>query len=259
MAFFIAAGTVSKTVPVTVMAEEILGQNVFDGGPLNQQGALGAGDIPFIKIGTKYARPKDIVYTTFQTEYATKVQFVLRYLTADGSWAYENCYASQADNCEVQTGVWTIKTVIPSNAASGTGKLFKIITTDENAKSVWPVTNIDIQHQDYTVTTSLGAGDFMIVDVSQASVVFDASYLVLPHYDITKDGGKIVKDEHGHELFSTFKYCQKVGYTCYFGSDGYLYRDQIAFDGDKVYYLNGNGTKRLVPVCKWHGLWIYKQ
>ena len=110
----------------------------------------------------------------------------------------------------------------------------------------------------------------------------------VPHYDLTKDGGKfdgsqytkdgsvvtdafffdgeytyylqkdgtpmkdcltyhpdgehiIYLDENGHEVFTNFKYCASVGYTCYFDNQGYLYKDQITFVGDKVYYLNANG------------------
>lgn len=38
-----------------------------------------------------------------------------------------------------------------------------------------------------------------------------------------------------------FYYCSKVGYTCYFDSLGYIYKDQITFVGNKTYYLNGDG------------------
>ena len=57
------------------------------------------------------------------------------------------------------------------------------------------------------------------------------------------DGEHIIYlDENGHEAFTNFVYCPSVGYICYFDSNGYLYKDQITFVGDKVYYLNGNGA-----------------
>ena len=52
----------------------------------------------------------------------------------------------------------------------------------------------------------------------------------------------IYLDEYGHEVFTNFKYCKSVGYTCYFDVNGYLYKDEITFVGDKVYYLNKNGA-----------------
>ena len=56
------------------------------------------------------------------------------------------------------------------------------------------------------------------------------------------DGTHIICfDEKGHEVFMDFQYCSSVGYTCYFDSLGYIYKDQITFVGDKVYYLNANG------------------
>ena len=56
------------------------------------------------------------------------------------------------------------------------------------------------------------------------------------------DGVHIIYfDTDGHEVFSNFQYCPSVGYTCYFDSQGYIYKDQITFVGDKVYYLNANG------------------
>lgn len=57
------------------------------------------------------------------------------------------------------------------------------------------------------------------------------------------DGEHIIYfDTEGHEVFTTFRYCPGVGYTCYFDAQGYLYKDQITFVGDKVYYLNANGA-----------------
>ena len=56
------------------------------------------------------------------------------------------------------------------------------------------------------------------------------------------DGTHIICfDEKGHEVFMDFYYCSKVGYTCYFDSLGYIYKDQITFVGNKTYYLNANG------------------
>ena len=56
------------------------------------------------------------------------------------------------------------------------------------------------------------------------------------------DGEHIIYlDTEGHEVFTSFQYCPSVEYTCYFDAQGYLYKDQITFVGDKVYYLNANG------------------
>ena len=52
----------------------------------------------------------------------------------------------------------------------------------------------------------------------------------------------IYLDVYGHEVFTNFQYCPSVGYTCYFDSQGYLYKDQITFVGNSVYYLNANGA-----------------
>ena len=57
------------------------------------------------------------------------------------------------------------------------------------------------------------------------------------------DGEHIIYlDTEGHEVFANFQYCPSVDYICYFDSQGYLYKDQITFVGDKVYYLNANGA-----------------
>lgn len=59
------------------------------------------------------------------------------------------------------------------------------------------------------------------------------------------DGKHIIYfDNYGHELFNSFQYCKTVGYTCYFDSQGYLYKDQITFVDDKVYYLDENGRMK---------------
>ena len=53
------------------------------------------------------------------------------------------------------------------------------------------------------------------------------------------DGTHIICfDNKGHEVFMDFYYCSKVGYTCYFDSLGYIYKDQITFVGNKTYYLD---------------------
>lgn len=51
-------------------------------------------------------------------------------------------------------------------------------------------------------------------------------------------------DKDGHELFDTFQYCEDVGYTCYFNTFGYLYKDEITFSGGNAYYLDGNGRMK---------------
>lgn len=83
--------------------------------------------------------------------------------------------------------------------------------------------------------------------------VFDGRYTYYAQADGTPmkdrltyhpDGEHIIYfDQYGHEVFSNFQYCPSVGYTCYFDSNGYLYKDQITFIGDKVYYLNANGKR----------------
>ena len=56
------------------------------------------------------------------------------------------------------------------------------------------------------------------------------------------DGEHIIYfDPEGHEVFTNFQYCPSVDYICYFDSQGYLYKDQITFVGNRVYYLNANG------------------
>ena len=81
--------------------------------------------------------------------------------------------------------------------------------------------------------------------------VFDGVYTYYAQADGTPmkdrltyhpDGVHIIYfDEYGHEVFSNFQFCPSVGYTCYFDSQGYIYKDQITFVGKDVYYLNGNG------------------
>ena len=56
------------------------------------------------------------------------------------------------------------------------------------------------------------------------------------------DGEHIIYlDSNGHEVFNAFQYCPSVGYTCYFDSQGYIYKDVITFYNDKVYYLDATG------------------
>ncbi len=54
----------------------------------------------------------------------------------------------------------------------------------------------------------------------------------------------IYLDDKGHELFDQFQYCADVGYTCYFDTYGYLYKDVITFSNDKAYYLDGTGKMK---------------
>ncbi len=51
-------------------------------------------------------------------------------------------------------------------------------------------------------------------------------------------------DDKGHELFDQFQYCADVGYTCYFDTFGYLYKDVITFSNGKAYYLDGTGRMK---------------
>ena len=81
--------------------------------------------------------------------------------------------------------------------------------------------------------------------------VFDGFYTYYAQADGTPmkdrltyhpDGQHIIYfDGEGHEVFSDFKYCASVGYTCYFDSQGYIYKDQITYVDGVPYYLNGNG------------------
>ena len=62
------------------------------------------------------------------------------------------------------------------------------------------------------------------------------------------DGEHIIYlDTKGHEVFTNFQYCPSVGYTCYFDSQGYLYKDQITFVGNNVFYhWNGMVARGLI-------------
>ncbi len=51
-------------------------------------------------------------------------------------------------------------------------------------------------------------------------------------------------DDKGHELFDKFQYCKDVGYTCYFNTFGYLYKNEITFSNGKTYYLDGTGRMK---------------
>lgn len=84
------------------------------------------------------------------------------------------------------------------------------------------------------------------------SFFFDGSYTYFLQADGTPmkgrltyhpDGEHIIYfDENGHEVFAKFVFCEDVQYTCYFGSDGYIYKDQITFNEyGSPYYLNANG------------------
>ncbi len=84
------------------------------------------------------------------------------------------------------------------------------------------------------------------------SFFFDGSYTYFLQHDGTPmknyltyhpDGEHIIYfDSYGHEVFNDFKYCDAVGYTCYFDSQGYLYKDQITWNEDGYpVYLNANG------------------
>jgi len=62
------------------------------------------------------------------------------------------------------------------------------------------------------------------------------------------DGVHIIYfDVKGHEIFNAFQYCPSdgqgnLGYTCFFDSNGYLYKDQITFiNGNQPVYLDAAG------------------
>ena len=84
------------------------------------------------------------------------------------------------------------------------------------------------------------------------SFFFDGSYTYFLQADGTPmkdyltyhpDGEHIIYfDSKGHEVFNEYVYCEAVGYTCYFDSQGYLYKDVITFDEwGNPRYLNANG------------------
>lgn len=219
LACLISISSITLAFPTPVMAAET---------SLSQEGALGSVDVSSIKLGTKYARPKDIIYTTFQANRAEQVTFRFRYFMADGRRGYKECYATKEKDYDSETGLWTIKTVIPSNAAAGTWQLFDIVTVDENGKSAWIVTNSDVTLQNYPEATDLTIGDFTIVDAPQAPAEFDPSHRILPHYDITKDGGEIITDKNGE--------------MHYILPDGDHIHDAFFYDGTYTYFLQYNGT-----------------
>lgn len=83
--------------------------------------------------------------------------------------------------------------------------------------------------------------------------VFDGEYTYYAQADGTPmknrltyhpDGEHIIYfNEMGHEVFSEFQYCESVGYTCYFDSQGYIYKDQITYLNGVPFYLNANGKR----------------
>ncbi len=219
---------INVTSPTSALATEISVMNNSVGASLSEPGALGSVDVSSIKIGTKYAKPKDIIYTTFQAEHAEQIKFEFSYYTIDGSYGYKNCYATKEKDYNPQTNLWTIKTVIPSNAAAGTWELFEIVVTDENGKNAYLISNSKPASQEYAEATDLTIGDFTIVCAPQAATEFNPSYRILPHYDITKDGGEIKIDQNGE--------------IHYFLPDGDHVHDAFFYDGTYTYFLQYSGT-----------------
>ena len=63
------------------------------------------------------------------------------------------------------------------------------------------------------------------------------------------DGEHIIYlDKDGREVFNAFQYCPSVGYTCYFDSQGYIYKDKITFVGEDVFYLDANGAMEQMDI-----------
>ena len=167
---------------------------------------------------------------------------------------------------------------IPSDATAETWKLYAIqmldtqteakysYVKDASVKTSWPTADLS----KWNITVGNGGGRqvpfYSIKDnggtwngntyVLNGKTVtdaffFDGSYTYYLQADGTPmadrltyhpDGIHIIYlDVYGHEVFTNFQYSESVGYTCYFDSNGYLYKDQITFMNDHPYYLNANG------------------
>ncbi len=101
----------------------------------------------------------------------------------------------------------------------------------------------------------LKISDYFLYKVKMTDIFFsDGTYTYYLQADGTPmkdsltyhpDGVHLIYfNENGQELFNRFQYCADVGYTCYFDTFGYLYKDQITFYDDKPYYLDGTGRMK---------------
>lgn len=212
----------------TVYAAENPDLVVPDGASLSQPGALGSIDVSSIQTGTKCLHPKDVLYTTFKAEHAKTVSFQFYYTTVDGSTNYKQCFADIAHDYNADTGLWTIKTVIPSNAACGTWKLFSITINDENGKRSDLISNAFPAWSEYEEATDLSIGDFTIIDAPAPAATYDAGFRVWPHYDLTKDGGTVYPDEKGELNYSLI-------------DNSHVY-NSFFYDGTNTYFLGYNGA-----------------
>ena len=211
----------------------------------------------------------------FYYVYHTKDGVEKKFQTHTGTWDAKNGNTSTYDS---STGVWTIKMTIPSDATAETWKLYAIqmldtqteakysYVKDASTKTSWPTADLS----KWNITVGNGGGRqvpfYSIKDnggtwngntyVLNGKTVtdaffFDGSYTYYLQADGTPmadrltyhpDGIHIIYlDVYGHEVFTNFQYSESVGYTCYFDSNGYLYKDQITFMNDHPYYLNANG------------------
>lgn len=126
--------------------------------------------------------------------------------------------------------------------------------------------DVDVQ-EDENVITGFNAGFYSYNDAGVSSdgefwyyngkliknsFFFDGKYTYFLQNDGTSmtdrltyhpDGVHIIYfDKKGREVFGDFQYCDSVGYTCYFDSNGFLYKDVITYDKDgNPYYLNSDG------------------
>lgn len=211
----------------------------------------------------------------FYYVYHTKDGVEKKFQTHTGTWDAKSGNTSTYDS---STGVWTIKMTIPSDATAETWKLYAIqmldtqteakysYVRDASTKTSWPTADLS----KWNITVGNGGGRqvpfYSIKDnggtwngntyVLNGKTVtdaffFDGSYTYYLQADGTPmadrltyhpDGIHIIYlDVYGHEVFTNFQYSESVGYTCYFDSNGYLYKDQITFMNDHPYYLNANG------------------
>lgn len=200
-----------------------------------------------------------------------------KFQTRSGSWDAEKGNGSSYD---AATGIWTIKMTIPDDAAAGTWKLrsIQMLDTQEKAKYsyIWNAAlynklspRADLS-QWYITVGNGGGRQVPFYNLSEKGGSWDGSHYVLDGQTVTDafffdgnytyylqadgtpmadcltyhpDGIHIIYlDVYGHEIFTNFQYCPSVGYTCYFDSNGYLYKDKITFMNNNAYYLNANGA-----------------
>ena len=48
-------------------------------------------------------------------------------------------------------------------------------------------------------------------------------------------------DEWGHQLYNSFRYCDNVGYVCFFDENGHASFDRVVTYNGHSYYMDGTG------------------